>query len=70
MLTYHKNLVFESHILRAMKHPKRSPGGRPQKPPEEKLEQRSIRMAPSIWRKIDRAGLPALRRLLADWRVR
>jgi hypothetical protein len=38
--------------------------GRPPKPPEDRLKQRSIRLAPAMWAKIDRAGMAWLRRLI------
>lgn len=38
--------------------------GRPPKPPEEKLEQRSIRLTPALWAKIDKAGMEWLRKLI------
>jgi hypothetical protein len=43
--------------------------GRPPKPPEELLVQRSIRLTAAQWEKIDAAGLPALRKLIDKWRV-
>lgn len=39
-------------------------GGRPPKPPEEKLEQRSIRLTSEQWAKIDAYGLEWLRKLI------
>ena len=45
------------------------PKGRPPKPPDERLVQRSIRLTPAQWAKIDAAGLPALRKLLDRWRA-
>lgn len=44
------------------------PRGRPPTPPEERLEQRSIRLPPRLWAKIDAAGLEALRALLDRWK--
>lgn len=38
--------------------------GRPPKPPEEKLEQRSIRLTPAMWAKIDKYGIGWLRSLI------
>jgi hypothetical protein len=38
--------------------------GRPPKPPEEKLVQRSIRLPPALWEKIDRNGLDWLRAIV------
>jgi hypothetical protein len=43
-------------------------GGRPPKPEGEKLVQRSIRLTPAQWAKIDAMGLEALRRLIDRWR--
>lgn len=40
---------------------------RPKKPEAEKLQQRSIRLTPAQWAKIDAAGLRALRKLLDRW---
>ena len=51
-----------------MEQPK-NPGGRPPVPPEQRLVQRSIRLTPAQWAKIDAAGLPALRKLLDRWRA-
>lgn len=45
------------------------PKGRPPKPADERLVQRSIRLTPAQWAKIDAAGLPALRKLLDRWRA-
>lgn len=42
---------------------------RPKKPEAEKLVQRSLRLLPRHWAKIDAAGLEALRKLLDRWRV-
>lgn len=39
-------------------------GGRPPKSPDEKLEQRSIRLKPCHWRKVDALGLEWLRALI------
>ena len=38
--------------------------GRPPKAPEERLVQRSIRLPPALWEKIDRNGLDWLRALV------
>lgn len=38
--------------------------GRPLKAPEQRLEQRSIRLSPAQWAKIDLGGMPWLRRLI------
>lgn len=43
-----------------MDEPKR-PRGRPPKPPEERLVQRTIRLTPDLWEKIDRYGTLWLR---------
>lgn len=44
-------------------------GGRPPKPDEEKLVQRSIRLHPTQWAKFDAAGgIEALRKLIERWR--
>lgn len=40
------------------------PRGRPAKAPEEKLEQRSLRLYPSMWQKIDLYGLDWLREVI------
>lgn len=42
--------------------------GRPPKDAECKLEQRSIRLLPRQWRKIEEAGMEALRAYLDRWR--
>lgn len=42
---------------------------RPKKTQAEKLIQRSIRLAPAHWAKIDAAGLAALRKLIDRWRA-
>jgi hypothetical protein len=46
-----------------MEQPKR-PRGRPPKPPEELLEQRSIRLTPAQWAKVDEFGMEWLRKLI------
>jgi hypothetical protein len=47
-----------------MEQPKRS-RGRPPAPPEEKLEQRSIRLTAAQWNKVDAGGgVPWLRDLI------
>jgi hypothetical protein len=38
--------------------------GRPPKPPEERMIQRSVRLPPELWEKIDRNGLDWLRALV------
>ena len=38
--------------------------GRPPTRPEDKLEQRTIRLKPSAWEKIDRLGMEWLRKLI------
>ena len=38
--------------------------GRPPKPPDQKLIQKSIRLPPDLWAKIDRNGLDWLRALI------
>jgi hypothetical protein len=38
--------------------------GRPPKPPEDRLIQRSIRLPPALWDKIDKGGLDWLRALV------
>ena len=43
--------------------PKR-PRGRPPVAPDERLEQRSIRLAPSQWAKVDTFGVSWLRKLI------
>jgi hypothetical protein len=47
-----------------MEEPKR-PRGRPPKPPEEHLVQRTVRLTPAMWEKIDRNGLEWLRQIIA-----
>jgi hypothetical protein len=47
----------------------KNPGGRPPVPDDKRLVQRSIRLTPAQWAKIDAAGLPALRKLLDRWRA-
>lgn len=49
-----------------MIQPKRS-RGRPKKPEEDRLVQRTVRMSPAQWRKIDSAGLTELRFLVDKW---
>lgn len=51
-----------------MEQPK-NPGGRPRKSDSERLVQRSIRLTPAQWAKIDAASLPALRKLIDRWRA-
>jgi len=46
-----------------MEEPK-NPGGRPPVPPELRLVQRSIRLTPAQWAKIDAHGLAWLRALI------
>ena len=41
------------------------PRGRPEKPPEERLVQKSIRMPQFIWDKIDEYGIEWARKVLA-----
>lgn len=41
--------------------------GRPKKPNSDLLVQKSIRMTPAQWRKIDEAGIAALRALVEKW---
>ena len=48
--------------------PTKKPMGRPPKPADEKLEQRSIRLTASQWAMVDAAGLAALRTLIDRWR--
>jgi len=50
--------------------PTKKPMGRPPKPVEEKLEQRSIRLTPAQWAKIEAGGLVALRKLIDHWRLK
>jgi hypothetical protein len=50
--------------------PAKKPLGRPRKPSEEKLEQRSIRLTPAQWAKIEAGGLAALRKLIDRWRLK
>jgi len=40
------------------------PRGRPPTPPGEQLVQRSIRLTPALWEKIDAAGMDWLRALI------
>ena len=40
------------------------PRGRPPVSPEEKLEQRSIRLTAAQWEKVDAFGIPWLRKLI------
>lgn len=56
----------ESHQMLytcAMEEPKR-PRGRPPAPPDEKLEQRSIRLTAAQWGKVDAMGMAWLRKLI------
>lgn len=47
----------------------KKPRGRPPVPPDERLEQRSIRLSAKQWEKIDAAGgIEALRKLIDRWR--
>jgi hypothetical protein len=48
----------------------KKPMGRPPKPADEKLEQRSIRLTAAQWAKVDAAGLAALRKLIDRWRLK
>ena len=43
---------------------RKRPRGRPPKPPEEHLVQRTVRLTPDLWAKIDRNGLDWLRALI------
>jgi hypothetical protein len=43
--------------------------GRPVKLPDERLEQRSIRLSPAQWAKIDLGGMPWLRGLIERAKV-
>jgi hypothetical protein len=52
-----------------MEQPKNK-GGRPPKPEADRLVQRSIRLPPHLWAKIDAAGLVALRAYLDRWRAK
>lgn len=45
-------------------------GGRPPKPAAERRVQRSIRLLPHHWQKIDAAGKEELEALLERWEVR
>ena len=49
-------------ILRRMEQQKKL--GAPPKPPEERLKQRSIRLKPAQWAKVDEYGLAWLRALI------
>jgi len=53
----------------AMMETLKKPIGRPPKPADEKLEQRSIRLTRAQWQKIDVAGLDRLRELINRWRI-
>jgi hypothetical protein len=44
--------------------PIKRPRGRPPAPPEAKQEQRSIRLTPDLWAKIDTAGMDWLRKVI------
>jgi len=46
-----------------MEQPKNK-GGRPPVPPEQRLVQRSIRLPPDLWAKIDAHGLEWLRAVI------
>jgi hypothetical protein len=50
-----------------MNQPKNK-GGRPPKPDDERKTQRSIRLLPRHWAKIDAAGKKAFEALLDRWR--
>lgn len=45
-------------------------GGRPPKPEEERRVQRSIRLLPRHWQKIDAAGKDEFESLLERWKVK
>ena len=55
--------LFASRILRRMEQPKNK-GGRPRKSDSERLVQRSIRLPPDLWAKIDAHGLEWLRAVI------
>jgi len=55
--------VSASRILRRMEQTKNK-GGRPPVPPEQRLVQRSIRLPPDLWAKIDAHGLEWLRAVI------
>lgn len=42
--------------------------GRPKKPDSDLLVQKSIRMTPAQWKKVDDAGIDALRALVDRWK--
>lgn len=48
----------------------KKPMGRPPLPPEERMEQRSIRLTRSQWAKVDAAGLASLRKLIDRWKAK
>ena len=50
-------------MISEMEEPKRG-RGRPPLPPEERLEQRSIRLTAAQWAKVDAHGIPWLRALI------
>ncbi len=52
-----------------MEQPK-NPGGRPPLPEDERRVQRSIRLKPRHWEKIDAAGKEAFEKLLDRWRIK
>ncbi|SDH08894.1 hypothetical protein SAMN05216466_10758 [Paraburkholderia phenazinium] len=53
-------LVYNPGMETKPKHP----GGRPRLPDEQKQVQRSIRLSPELWAKIDAYGLDWLRQLI------
>jgi hypothetical protein len=51
-------------MYNASMEPTKPKMGRPPKSPDERLEQRSIRLTPAQWAKIDALGIPWLRKLI------
>jgi hypothetical protein len=60
-----KNYLHHNKLLyNAVMEPIKPKMGRPPKSPEERLEQRSIRLTSAQWAKIDALGIPWLRKLI------
>jgi hypothetical protein len=62
-------LVIQQYVYNRRMEPTKKPRGRPPTPPDEKLEQRSIRLNPRHWAMIDRYGVEWLRKLIDKAKV-
>jgi hypothetical protein len=56
--------LFLCHNNPHMNEPTSGRIGRPPKPPEERLVQKSVRLPPALWEKIERNGLDWLRAVI------